>query len=415
MIIPLSTDRPLARPTLVTYGLMAVCIGVHLARVLLTRSNPEAAQWLMDFGVLEGGHRAVGPEASTVSAVRWWEFFTYQFLHGGLMHLLGNMLFLFVFGPAVEDRLRRWGFLAFYLIGGASAGMVHRVFVGEVLTEVDGVVVTGVPGVIGASGSIACVTGAYLVLFPLASIRVLFFFFVIGIYHLPAWLMIVAAIVKDLWSSAWTGTGGAGVAFEAHLGGYVFGAAVAFALLAIKVLPRETYDLFSMGKQAHRRRVFKELASGKNSPWLADAAKSGPAAKASRAHADEEQARQLAEKRGEIVKLLSSGQGAEAADRYAQLLEAAPGSVMPRAAQSELASQFYRAGRHALAAQAFELFLKRYPSDREASETRLMLAAINARYLNDPVRAKTLIAEAKAAGLVPERAAFADELSRDLG
>ena len=406
MLIPLSTDRPLSRPTLVTYGLIAVCIGVHLARAFLSRFNPPAEQWLMDFGVLRG---TVATGDATVAQIHWWQFITYQFLHGDFMHLLGNMVFLFVFGPAVEDRLRRWWYLPFYLVGGAFAGAAHLVFAAEQIVGPGGEVVTAVPGVLGASGAIACVTGAYLVLFPLASIRVLLFFFLIGVYHIPAWLMIVFAVAKDMWSSAWHS--GGGVAFEAHLGGYFYGAALAFMLLAFRVLPREVYDLFSMGKQAHRRRVFRELASSGRSPWVGDAK-----------HAVRQpppvpnpKAGLIAELRAAVTKEMGAGNAESATVAYAELLEVAPDSLMPRAMQSELASHFYKQGRHSLAAQSFELFLKRYPSDRGAPEVRLMLAAINARYLNDPVRAKSLIAEARAAGLDGAGTSFAEQLMRDLG
>lgn len=406
MLIPLSTDRPLSRPTLVTFGLIAVCIGVHLSRVFLTRFNPAAEQWLMDFGVLQGTFRAA---ESPAAQLHWWQFITYQFLHGDFMHLLGNMIFLFVFGPAVEDRLRRWWFLAFYLVGGAFAGAAHLVFAAQQIVGPSGDIVTAVPGVLGASGSIACVTGAYLVLFPLASIRVLVFFFLIGVYHIPAWLMIVFAVAKDIWSSAWHS--GGGVAFEAHLGGYFYGAGLAFLLLAFRVLPREVYDLLSMGKQAHRRRVFRELASSGNSPWVGDAkhgvkpTPSVPNPKAGR----------ITDLRAKVTSEMGAGNAEGGTAAYAELLELAPDSLMPRAMQSELASHFYKQGRHALAAQSFELLLQRYPSDRGASEVRLMLAAINARYLNDPVRAKSLIAEARAAGVDGAGARLADQLSQDLG
>jgi membrane associated rhomboid family serine protease len=414
LLIPLSTDRPLARPTLITYGLIAVCVGVHLARAFLMRVNPSGEQWLHDFGVLQSIPAASGEAAS---APRWWQFFTYQFLHGDFLHLLGNMVFLFVFGPAVEDRLRRWGFLAFYLLGGAFAGVTHLLFSSAQLVDINGQLVSAVPGVIGASGAIACVTGAYLVLFPLASIRVLLFFFVIGVYHLPAWLMIVFAVAKDIWSSAWTsGTGGAaGVAFEAHLGGYFYGATVAFLLLAFKVLPREVYDLFSMGKQAHRRRVFKELASSGKSPWLSDA-KSGVTKAAARAAAvSDAKAEQIAALRSRATKELAAGNPDAAAATYTEALELDPECVLSRAAQSEIASHYHKQGKHTLAAQAFELLLKRYPTDREVANVRLMLAAINARYLNDPVRAKALIIEAKSRGLDETHAAFAESLLKDLG
>lgn len=417
MIIPLSTDRPLARPTLVTYALIAVCVGVHLSRAFLSRTNPAAEQWLMDFAALKGSTANIvwqGTEAPQ-HAARWWQFITYQFMHSGLMHLLGNMLFLFVFGPAVEDRLKRWWFLLFYLLGGAFAGVAHLLFASAAIANIEGQVVEAVPGVIGASGAIACVTGAYLVLFPLATIRVLFLFVVIGVYHLPAWLWIVMAMARDLWSSAWSSFGGAGnVAFEAHLGGYVYGGVVAFFLLAFKIIPREVYDLFSMGKQAHRRRVFKELASSGKSPWVSDA-KGAVTKPAPKNAADSAKSEQAAALRSKAIKELAESNPDAAAASYAAMLELTPDAALPRAAQSEIAAHFHKQGKHTLAAQAFEILLKRYPSDREASEVRLMLAAINARYLNDPVRAKTLIAEAKAAGLDKARAAFAESLLKDLG
>lgn len=422
MIIPLSTDRPLARPTTVTYALIAVCVGVHLARAFLARVNPAGEQWLSDFAALQGMVSAslpldaAGADDSLAShGPRWWQFITYQFVHSGLMHLIGNMLFLFVFGPAVEDRLKRWWFLFFYLLGGAFAGAAHLLFASEFTVPDGGQLITAVPSVVGASGAIACVTGAYLVLFPLATVRVLFFFIVIGIYHLPAWLWIAVAVAKDIWSTAWSSVGGvSNVAFEAHLGGYVYGIVIALVLLAFKVIPREVYDLFSMGKQAHRRRVFKELASSGKSPWVSDAkgAVTKPAGKPALSDAKAEEAAAL---RSLAIKELAASNPDAAASAYVKLLEITPDSALPRAAQAEIAAHFHKQGKHTLAAQSFEILLKRYPTDREAADVRLMLAAINARYLNDPVRAKALIAEAKSAGLDESRAAFADSLLKDLG
>lgn len=393
MLIPLATDRPLARPTTVTYALMAVNIGVHLAAFSLSRSNPTAAKALREFMVLQ----------SDAGIPNWWEFLTYQFLHADWMHLLGNLLFLFVFGPAVEDRFRRVWFLPFYLVGGAFAGAAHLFFSEPIPTPFGPL---GVPGVMGASGSIACVTGAYLVLFPLASVRVLVFFFVIGVYHIPAWTLIVFAIAKDVWSSAWSG-GAGGVAFAAHLGGYFFGSAIAFLLLAARAIPREPYDLFSMGRQAHRRRVFKELASSGRSPWIADV----PKAAAARDPGPDRNA----EARASIAREVTAGNHDRAADLYISLLDTDPEAVLPRNTQYEIAGRLVAAKRHTHAAQAWDLFLKRYPADREANEVRLMLAFINARYLNDPVRAKALVAQARAAGLNEKQRAMAHDLETDLG
>lgn len=399
MIIPISTDRPLKRPTMVTFGLLAACAAVHLASALVHRFNPALHDTL--FGPL-----VLNPNPGSI---RWWAFFTYQFLHADFMHLLGNMLFLFVFGPAVEDRLGRWGYLAFYLVGGAAAGLAHTVFERPVQV---GMASTLIPPVVGASGSIACVTGAYLVLFPLATIRVLVFFIIIGIYHFPAWVMIALAIAKDLWSSAggWLGGGESRVAFAAHLGGYAYGAAIAFLLLALKMIPREPYDLFSMSRQAHRRRVFKELTSSGKSAWLSDAptklkTQPGGGADAERASAQ----------RARIASELSSGNRDGAALAYLELLSIQPDAALSRNNHLDVANHLVTLRKHADAAAAYEAFIVRYPRDREATHVRLMLALISARYLNDPVRAKNLLGELRTAPCDDAQRRIADELARELG
>lgn len=400
MVLPLSTDRPLARPTLVTYALIACCVVVHLVKYALARSNQPLHDTMIDALVLN----------PAPGQLRWYAFFTYQFLHADFMHLLGNMLFLFVFGPAVEDRLRRWGFLLFYLVGGAFAGLAHMMLEPAVTDELGQSIV---PPVMGASGAIACVTGAYLALFPLASIRVFVFFVVVGVYHFPAWMMIVAAVAKDLWSSASSARGGGEhIAFAAHLGGYVYGCVIAMLLLACKVLPREPYDLFSMGRQAHRRRVFKELASGGKTPWLADApAKSKVAAAA----ATDPRVERAASLRADIARAISAGDHNRAAETYITLLDLLPDSALARDNQIVVANHLFALRRHAAAAAAYELFIKRYPSDREASQVRLMLALVNARYLNDPVRAKSLLAELNSQTCDDAQRRLAQELSAELG
>lgn len=394
MLLPLGTDRPLTRPTLVTFVLIGSNLLIHLVRALLLRFNPEQAHALEDLLLLN----------PAPGELRWWGFFSYQFLHADLLHLGGNMLFLYVFGPAVEDRFRRWGYLLFYLVGGAAAGLAHIVFEPAAIGPLGEMVI---PPVAGASGSIACVTGAYLVLFPHAGVRVLLFFFVIGVYTFPAWVMIVAAVAKDIWSSA-TSSGTSNIAFAAHLGGYVYGAAIAFILLAFKVIPRETYDLFSIGRQAHRRRQFKELTSSGASPWLAAAAK----VKADAASTEPEP---VTAKRGEIARALSGSDRDRAAALYLEVLELRPSTVLSRNNQYDVANHLFACQKYTAAASAYELFVARYPTDREAAQVRLMLALINARYLNDPVRAKTLLAEVRSSSPDESQSRLAADLERELG
>jgi membrane associated rhomboid family serine protease len=148
---------------------------------------------------------------------------TSQFLHGGWLHLLGNLLFLWIFGNNIEDRFGRAAFLAFYLGGGVVAG----------LTQVVIDPASDVP-TIGASGAIAATLGAYLVLFPRARITSLVFLgFFYQLIDVPAVVVLVfwiaLQVIDGLASLGMTQAGG--VAFFAHIGGFAFGAALAAVLL----------------------------------------------------------------------------------------------------------------------------------------------------------------------------------------
>ena len=163
MIIPLRTDRPPKRTPMVTQALIVVNLAVYLLGA--------AGGYL---GLFEDAEALTGIGHFDPEQFKAWQLLTYQFLHDphGIWHIAFNMLFLWVFGSAVEDRLGRVGFLGFYLIGGAVAALAHMA-------------ITKAP-VIGASGSIAGVTGAFLALFPRSRIQILVFFFIIGTYSIPS-------------------------------------------------------------------------------------------------------------------------------------------------------------------------------------------------------------------------------------
>jgi membrane associated rhomboid family serine protease len=141
-----------------------------------------------------------------------------MFLHGGWLHIAGNMLFLWIFGNNVEDRLKRPLFIAFYFLGGLAATALQLAF-GPNST---------IPNV-GASGAIAAVLGAYLVLFPRARVYTIVFFFFITAIELPAVAVLGFWFLLQLFSGV-GGLGadvnGGGVAYWAHVGGFAFGAAV---------------------------------------------------------------------------------------------------------------------------------------------------------------------------------------------
>jgi len=148
--------------------------------------------------------------------------FVAMFLHAGWLHIGGNMLFLWVFGNNVEDRLGRLGYLLFYLLGGVAA------FALQLLIAPGSTIPT-----LGASGAIAAVLGAYLVAFPRARVLTLVFFFLITFVELPAYLVLGLWFVIQLFSGVGelgTAVNG-GVAYWAHVGGFAFGLLVGLALL----------------------------------------------------------------------------------------------------------------------------------------------------------------------------------------
>jgi membrane associated rhomboid family serine protease len=186
--------------------------------------NVLAYLWQLGFGInmsaLVGGvipyevmtFRDIGPRDLVPPPLT---VFTSMFLHGGLLHLGGNLLFLWVFGPNVEDVLGRLRFLGFYLASGVAAAIAHTllsVAAGDPLIPM-----------LGASGAIAGVMGAYMVFFPRARVLTAIPIFVfVRFVHLPAAFFIGLWFVLQM-LFAFVGGSGSGVAFFAHIGGFVFG------------------------------------------------------------------------------------------------------------------------------------------------------------------------------------------------
>lgn len=333
---------------MVTPALIVACMVVYAAQMLLDPRGGGTGGWNLTprFWVVGGDGFA------------WWRTVSYAFLHGGLLHLVGNMLFLWVFGRAVEDRMGRVGFTAFYLGGGAFAGLMHAWLEAG-------------PAV-GASGAIAAVTGAFLVLFPRTKIKVLWFFILISLVMAPAWFFIGLQIAWNLLAQA-TGTQG-NVAVIAHLAGYAYGFTVAFVLLSVGVLKREPYDLFSITSHAKRRAEFRAL----NTQTPAR----GPAAAAARppSRPVAERTEALAKARAAVSAELSLGRPEGAIGPYRELLERF-GSVdgaatLSRTAQYQLATALYTTGEPTLALRAFGDFLEAYPRDPETPQIRILIGRL---------------------------------------
>jgi membrane associated rhomboid family serine protease len=160
-------------------------------------------------------------------AVWWVTLFTSMFMHGGILHIVGNLLFLWVFGNNIEDRLGRVRFLLFYLLAGLVA--VYA----QALIDTGSTAPT-----IGASGAIAGVLGAYALLFPRARVLTLIFIiFFVTLVEIPALILLavwfILQFLPALGQVAVEPGGGQGVAYFAHVGGFVFGLAVAGVMLLV--------------------------------------------------------------------------------------------------------------------------------------------------------------------------------------
>lgn len=221
-MIPISESVQVRRPAWVAAGLVTLCTVVFLYE--LTLPSGALDQFIQTWGAnphlillaLAGDPRVPRRELITL--------FTSQFLHGGWLHLLGNMVFLWVFGRAVEDRFGHFAFLAMYLLGGAIAAIFQSWISGP----------QGTASLIGASGAIAVVLGAYLVSFPGAWVKVLvpiFFFF--WAFDVPAVFMLALWFFGQFFTGVASITQVAdpgGVAVWAHVAGFVVGMAAGLVL-----------------------------------------------------------------------------------------------------------------------------------------------------------------------------------------
>jgi len=212
-MFPLQTTVPLRNPPVVTWALIVVNCVVFLYQISL--SEPELELFLSRFALVPG--RYFAPDASSaLSVLDYLPFVTNMFLHGGWLHLILNMWTLWLFGRTVEDRFGSARYLLFYLLCGAVASTTHALV--NATSEIPA---------LGASGAIAGVLGCYMRMFPLSRVVVM-----IPILFFPFFFELPAIVFTGLWFlvQVMQGTAdlfgppaGAGVAWWAHIGGFVAG------------------------------------------------------------------------------------------------------------------------------------------------------------------------------------------------
>ena len=199
-MFPFRDHNPSRRTPFVTWALIAINIIIFVSYWSLLPNDRALAGVFFQWGL-------VPAHADPIT------FISSMFLHGGILHLAGNMLFLWVFGDNLEDQMGHFGFLLFYLAGGIAASVA----------QIMSAPASGIP-IVGASGAIAGVMGGYLLMFPKARVDVLIVLIIfIRVIPVPAWIVLGGWLILQLFQGAAAPSDQGGVAYWAHAGGFVAG------------------------------------------------------------------------------------------------------------------------------------------------------------------------------------------------
>jgi membrane associated rhomboid family serine protease len=209
-MFPIRDHNPSRRPALVTYALIALNAAVFMA-ILPSYGDDRALLVLYSNWAMVPARISMGDGYYTM--------LTSMFMHGGILHIAGNMLFLWIFGDNLEDEMGHLRYLGFYLFCGLAAGLAQYMAAPDARVPM-----------VGASGAIAGVLGGYMLLFPKARVDVFLFFIIFfKVVPLPAWLMLglwfAFQIIGEIGAS-----GDGGVAYLAHIGGFIAGVLATYPL-----------------------------------------------------------------------------------------------------------------------------------------------------------------------------------------
>jgi membrane associated rhomboid family serine protease len=237
-MFPIKDENPTVHTSIITY----ILIGINILTWVFVQGlgfNPTLAQSVCEFGIIPGeilGNVRNGAQIPIGHGLvcvldgnpNWMTLVTSMFMHGSWFHLIGNMWFLAIFGDNVEDVMGSFRFLIFYLLCGIFAASA-QIFSNPL----------SVSPMVGASGSIGGVMGAYAILFPRAPVHMLVFFgFFFTRIVVPAFLMLGYWFIIQIFGSFFSTGAGGGVAFWAHIGGFVAG----IALLKLFCNPRRVEE-----------------------------------------------------------------------------------------------------------------------------------------------------------------------------
>lgn len=351
--IPIGTSIRPYRTPYANYALIAINFLIFLLSYWPQKGNPQVLrEWAQQF--------MLTPPRPYI-----WQFVTYAFLHASIWHIVGNMLFLYVFGRNVNDKLGNIGYISFYLAGAVFSSVGH-------------VLVGGGP-VLGASGAIAAVTGAYLVLFPQTMIVILYWLiYFIDTIDIPALYFIGIKLI--LWDNVFERRM-ANVAYDAHLSGYAFGVLTMLLMLGTGLISRSTYDLWSILGHWNRRRRYRDVVAGGYDPFSPKVSKKVEAREVESDRRDKQESGPVRQLKDEIAHRMAQRNMSEAARKYLELMSLDREQLLPRQHLLDIANQLASENRHAEAAQAYEKFIAHYSTYEYIEQVELMLGILYSRYL----------------------------------
>ncbi len=366
MLLPIRSDHlPRKRPT-VNYAI----IGVNVALFILWELTPAQMleQWVL---------ASYGPKL--------YQFLTYAFLHAGWAHVLGNMLFLYVFGNSVNDKMGHIPYLLFYLGACVFTAVCYSLFNDAPL--------------VGASGAVAAVTSAYLVLLPRSKIQMLYWLFIlIGTFEVPAVLVIVVKmILLDNIISPHLAGAQQNIAYTAHLAGYGFGFVVLLVLLWIRALPRDQFDILALWRRALQRWRFSRVVASDIRHTGTGPIRTSRPIKAPTVEQTEESAVQedkIWQLRQQINEALTRHDLTSATEYYLEALSQQGQFVLSDGEQLDVSNQLMAQKMYPEAGQAYEKYLEHYPSSLQIEQVQLLLGVIYARYMDGLDRARELLGAA---------------------
>ena len=357
MILPIRTSIRPRRTPYANYALIAVNVIIFLFEY---HTDPFTGRigfrpWVPQF-MLTPAHPFL------------WQFVSYAFLHGGFWHIFGNMFFLYLFGNNVNDRLGSVGYLCFYLAGAVFSGIGHTVIHSS----------STIP-TLGASGAVAAITGAYLVLFPQTLITVIYWFFLIGTMEVPALYFIAFKMIfLDNMIARYTPN----VAYDAHLSGYAFGILVMLGMLAAGLISSSGFDLWSMMKRWNQRRRYSDVVSSGYDPFTGQTSRRIEAKEIRKTVAQQRAEEKIRQIRSEIATRMLERNLPAAAEMYLELIKLDSKQILPRQYLLDIANQLASGNKHAESACAYEQFLAHYSSYEYAEQVELMLGLLYSRYLH---------------------------------